>query len=236
MSEPDSGIELTPRNTVTRASSLQLFTTEKITRYKRCIRRSDNMATDSPLAAALLTVARSFMNTYPILEEATDSLPIDKNDLLKEFTQPLPEQNRLFSRDYFNMPLAPVGLLKDIADLYDLPDPTQDNIRSLELEEDYLNNDSLLLHLWLASIAKRPPSVLHTVVNTFTLRRSFVYDINRDDGPEITHLNPPSSEPTSPFTPTVPRTNIITTPPRPPPPIPINPTSFNQPRQQWLEI
>ena len=55
------------------------------------------------------------------------------------------------------MPLAPIGLLRDISFLYDLHDPTPDRISTFDIEQEDLNDSSLKMHLWFAYIDKRRP-------------------------------------------------------------------------------
>ena len=164
MSDNDEEIQGTPTTPLARTPPRNLFPASKITRFKRCIRRAQNMATDSPLALSIVSVSKSFMETYPILDDSTEPIPSDKDELLQELIQPLPENNRIFSREYFNMPLAPIGLLRDIASLYDLPNNSAERIATLDLDPNDLDNHSLLLHLWMATIMGRPTSVLQTIV------------------------------------------------------------------------
>lgn len=73
-----------------------------------------------------------------------------KDNLLRNLVLSLQEGNELFGATYFSMPLSTVRILKDIADIYDLPDKSSDKLPKLELPQRERNNCSLMLHIWFA--------------------------------------------------------------------------------------
>lgn len=108
---------------MSRRGHSRLFSTNQISRYKRCQIRTKSIQQVGVLARDLIEVAAAFVYGYPVTEESNKELPNYPIGLLREIKSVLPIPSRLFSAEYFHIPLAPVGLLKYIADLYNLPNP-----------------------------------------------------------------------------------------------------------------
>ena len=70
------------------------------------------------------------------------------------------------------MPLAPIAFLKEIADLYDLPNDLIRRSPSFQLDPDDANQKTLQLHLWIACVIGRTDYILHEIISSYNSRRN----------------------------------------------------------------
>lgn len=59
------------------------------------------------------------------------------------------EREALFNQYYLKMPLVAIGLVRDIAELYLIPNLSEDIIPELQLDTNTKQNVQLMSHLWL---------------------------------------------------------------------------------------
>lgn len=125
------------------------FTSDQNAKYKRYVRRCNTLTVEDGIAQTLLDTAINWLDYYPMNEE-TESIP-PQPELFSEFRANLPSTLSLFTTNYFLAPTSTLSILKDIAILYKLPDPTL-TPNNLDMDIFERQNPELQLHLWLASL------------------------------------------------------------------------------------
>lgn len=131
-----SETEISPRPTgcnARGARSSRLFQPLLITSYKRCVRRSKSIRLSTYLTSNLAEASQIFLEDYSMLEDTAEAPQGDQAYQLQRCRQLIPNDSRLFRAPYFYMKIFPVGLLKDVAYLYNLSNPTSLTLHHLEL-------------------------------------------------------------------------------------------------------
>ena len=145
MTEPGQNLNDTTTNDSPPEPPSQ-FSNGEVVKYKRYLRRSKTVRATCELATEIKQIIQFFLEEYPMLHTSMTPIPENRSTLLDTIRMELPE-DALFTNDYFKMPLAPIALLKDIADLYGLPNDLTKRSPSLHLDHEDTNNRPLQLHL-----------------------------------------------------------------------------------------
>lgn len=119
--------------------------------------------------------SKVFWEDYTMLVDTSET-PLGETYQLQILLHLISDDSRLFSAPFFDMPYAPVKLLKDVAKIYNNPNSGSLMLRQLKVDSSEEDKDWMMLRFWLEIILIIPSSVSHTIFSTVNNQVGIIYD------------------------------------------------------------